>query len=566
MATLDRLDDLERFLLSLQADETFRPHRLWRLPLLGVHDYTLPATVAERLGDPIELGRELAAAERELVVLATDLSDDNDGEQGFELAYSSRETPPEELAQAIFASAAISALVLPLRVGDRIATDGSWVRNYPLGYAYDHPEVEQIVAFRYVPRYPQLIATGSPCSAAGSSASRVVPPVRAFVAELREAEERAERGEPAHLAEMIVRLARVSIVRNTRLEEQRAGDRDEELQELGSLRDDVVGLARERDPELAERIDERFAAAELPLRARPDRARGSPSRASSAGISLDPGFRRSQNMERGGQAAADPARLVADRRAAARERPGLAEAQLERAERVDLDADLVAGRDPERRDDRAGDDHVARAQLVADRLRDDADERLRRPGQRLRLARRRDLLAVAEDAERDPVRRPAALVDRAEHDAAVEDVAGEDRLRVGRREVDVGDLDRDRRARRSSPPSPTLTASSGSSSGSVQSPIGTVAPEGSSVASVRKPTSGADDPEPLERRGRAEAELPAERPLARLEPAPAQLEEDVASRQLVARRPRASPRRSSPRSAARPRRRCCRSRASGRAA
>src|ERR671938_613320 len=61
-----------------------------------------------------------------------------------ELAYSSHTTPPDVFAQAVLASAAISALVLPLRVGDRIATDGGWVRNFPLGYAYDRPEVAAI--------------------------------------------------------------------------------------------------------------------------------------------------------------------------------------------------------------------------------------------------------------------------------------------------------------------------------------------------------------------------------------------------------------------------------------
>ena len=60
------------------------------------------------------------------------------------------------MAQAILASAAISTLVLPLRVGDRIATDGAWTRNFPLGYAYERPEVGMIVAFRYLPSYPRF--------------------------------------------------------------------------------------------------------------------------------------------------------------------------------------------------------------------------------------------------------------------------------------------------------------------------------------------------------------------------------------------------------------------------
>ena len=56
------------------------------------------------------------------------------------------------MAQAILASGAISTLVMPVRVGERIATDGGWLRNYPLAHAYHRPGVELIVAFRYLPR------------------------------------------------------------------------------------------------------------------------------------------------------------------------------------------------------------------------------------------------------------------------------------------------------------------------------------------------------------------------------------------------------------------------------
>jgi predicted acylesterase/phospholipase RssA len=61
MAALDRLDELEDFMLRLQPEETFRPHSLWRLPLLGSHDYRLPGTVEERLGDVVSRAREGAA-------------------------------------------------------------------------------------------------------------------------------------------------------------------------------------------------------------------------------------------------------------------------------------------------------------------------------------------------------------------------------------------------------------------------------------------------------------------------------------------------------------------------
>ena len=51
MGALGRLDELEEFLRDLQPNETFRPNRLWRLPLLGIHEYALPRTIAERFGD-----------------------------------------------------------------------------------------------------------------------------------------------------------------------------------------------------------------------------------------------------------------------------------------------------------------------------------------------------------------------------------------------------------------------------------------------------------------------------------------------------------------------------------
>src|SRR5919201_139069 len=106
MAALDRLDELERFMELLQPDETFRPHRLWRLPLLGSHDYRLPETVSERLGDPVELARTLAGCPIELRVCATDVTGDHDGAgpHAYELVYSSRTTPPGQMAEAVLAS------------------------------------------------------------------------------------------------------------------------------------------------------------------------------------------------------------------------------------------------------------------------------------------------------------------------------------------------------------------------------------------------------------------------------------------------------------------------------
>jgi predicted acylesterase/phospholipase RssA len=289
LAALDRLDDLEEFLMLLQPEQTFRPNRLWRLPFLGLHDYVLPRTIEEHFGDLTVIARELAGAPVELVVLATDLTDDHERpDDGYELVYSSRETTPEVLAQAVIASAAVSALVLPVRVGDRIATDGAWVRNFPLGRAYEHAEVETIVAFRYLPHYPRLGVAPLERLRRRLQPFRRVAPVRAFIAELESAEERAQRGEPAHLADMIVRLARVAVLRNTQLEELHADEKDQSLLELHQLRDDVLKLVD--DPGKAAAIERRFAQARFPFRHDRTLPRITV-RGTVEGVGLDPGFR-----------------------------------------------------------------------------------------------------------------------------------------------------------------------------------------------------------------------------------------------------------------------------------
>ncbi len=292
LAALDRLDDLEEFMLALQPEQTFRPNRLWRLPFLGLHEYALPRTIESWFGDLHDVAEALRVAPVELVVLATDLTDDHERpESGYELVYPARSTPPELLARAVLASAAVPALVLPLRVGDRIATDGSWVRNFPLGHAYDRAEVELIVAFRYVPQYPRMGVGALEQFERRLRRFGRIPPIRALISELEEAAARAERGEPAHLADMIVRLARVAIVRNTELEERGAEQRDESLRELRALREDVLTLVA-GDEKLRDAVERRFATATFPFRG--DRIVPRITvRGSIEGVGLDPGFRSS---------------------------------------------------------------------------------------------------------------------------------------------------------------------------------------------------------------------------------------------------------------------------------
>jgi len=296
MAALDRLDDLETFMLELQPNDTFRPHSLWRLPLLGTHDYRLPQTIDERIGSMVELMRGVAASPVELVVVATDVSEveHGSGARAYELTYSSRTTAPETFAQAVLASAAISTLVLPRPVGDRIATDGAWVRNFPIGHAYDQSGVELIVSFRYLPSYPRFSPAGMTTLRRRLERFPKIPPLRALVGELREAEERAARGEPAHWGDMIVRLMRVAVQQNTVLEERAAVEKDQALAALGSLREDVSAiLLREggrRGTRLAAAVDERFAAATFPFAADRLIPRIAVS-GSAGGVSLEAGLR-----------------------------------------------------------------------------------------------------------------------------------------------------------------------------------------------------------------------------------------------------------------------------------
>ena len=296
MAVRDRLDELEEFVLELRPDETFRPNRLWQLPFTGLHDYALPDTIAERLV-PIEtLAEEAAASPVELVVCVTDVRDgDLDEHHAYERTYSSRSTPPAVMAQAVLASAAISALVLPLRVEDVIGTDGGWVRNFPLGHAYDNPAVQEIVGFRYVPPATRSSPENLQRLRRRLEPFRAVPPVRALIGELRAAEERQERGEPPHLADMIVRLMRVTVARNTELEVRSAADKDASVRELEALRDSVLETVRRsalpwrRRSAVAE-VEGRFASARFPFRH--DRALPlTIVRGDAGGHTLDPTFR-----------------------------------------------------------------------------------------------------------------------------------------------------------------------------------------------------------------------------------------------------------------------------------
>ena len=100
---------------------------------------------------------------------------------------------------------------------------------------------------------------------------RAVPPARALLAEIRLAEERAARGEPAHYGELIVRLMRVAFARNAVVEERLATERETSVRELRLLREEVTRAAlaaapRWRRARLRSEIDAHFEAARFPFR------------------------------------------------------------------------------------------------------------------------------------------------------------------------------------------------------------------------------------------------------------------------------------------------------------
>ena len=87
------------------------------------------------------------------------------------------------------------------RSASSIATDGAWVRNFPLGHAYDQPGVELIVSFRYLPSYPRFSSDGLARLRRRLERFPKLPPVRALIA-------RAARGGGARRARRAGALGR----------------------------------------------------------------------------------------------------------------------------------------------------------------------------------------------------------------------------------------------------------------------------------------------------------------------------------------------------------------------
>ena len=299
MAALDRLDDLEEFLLGHPARRRVPAAARLAVPRRPARLHASRRRSPIGSASPAELGAALAAAEIELVVYATDVSDypEGDEDRDFELEYSSRTTEPETMGRAILASAAISGLVLPIarRRPDR---DGRRLgAQLPVRARVSQSRRRRD---RRVP--VRRRATRRPTAAFLERTRerlerfRAVPPVRALLAEVRLAQERASRGEPAHYGELIVRLMRVAFARNAVVEERLASERETSVRRApapprGRHRHGRRGGAAVAPTTAPRRARRALRGRAVPVPPRPARPDADRARQRRRAHSLDPTFR-----------------------------------------------------------------------------------------------------------------------------------------------------------------------------------------------------------------------------------------------------------------------------------
>ena len=196
MAAVDRLDDLEQFLLDLQPEDVPAQPALAATAARPPRVRPAARTIETRFGDLVELARDVRESEIELVVCATDATPAAEAldTRDYELVYSSRRKRPGDGAGD------------PRLRGDQRARASGSCRRPPrdrrlvgaeLPARTCVPSAGVTRSWRSRPSaYPSLGA-----AARGRLRLRLggfgrVPPMRAFVEELRLAEERDARGEP----------------------------------------------------------------------------------------------------------------------------------------------------------------------------------------------------------------------------------------------------------------------------------------------------------------------------------------------------------------------------------
>ena len=271
---LDNLDEHERFLMELQPEDVFAAHDLWRAPFVGLHRYALPDTVAERLGDPVELARRVQAGPRELTVVTIDIG----LSAGSAPRRRIRSSGPSALAtrrrrrSRTRSSRRLRSAPSCSRSGsERACTPtaaGCGTSRSPTPTR--EPRAQAIVGCRY--RASPSGFTGRGLHSWHERMSRLarVRVARGVTAELRDAIERHERGEPMHLVDTIARLSHIAVYRNSDLEVHRADERDRSLLALDAVRTQMrtaIGSATRgrRRTELLRELDNAFESADFPF-------------------------------------------------------------------------------------------------------------------------------------------------------------------------------------------------------------------------------------------------------------------------------------------------------------
>ena len=224
------------------------------------------------------------------------------------------------MGRAILASAAISGLVLPI-TARRAHRDGRRLgAQLPVRARVSQPRGG---CDRRVPIRRELSADDPAFlerTRERLERFRAVPPVRALLAEVRLAQERASRGEPAHYGELIVRLMRVAFARNAVVEERIARERETSVAELTgcarTCRRGGLGGCAVAPAAPARRARGAVRRGALPVPPRPARPDADRPRRPPGDASLDPTFRSERTVADEAQARADRARLHAHRRGA----------------------------------------------------------------------------------------------------------------------------------------------------------------------------------------------------------------------------------------------------------
>lgn len=226
LAALGELELLDRVWMALQPDLILRRRSPIEIPFSwSFNESLLVQFLEQQLGvSLLQIAHRLQESPIEFIAISNSLveqfAEDNGEDNGrrkknrlrmFERNYSSRHDPPEVIVEAVLASSSIPFMLPPGRVRGELNTDGAWLANLPLTYAYDYPFVERIVAFWSPPEvgpieeedfWKYLVPWAKKLRFL-----RRAPLMGRTIRALRSAVERGEKGEGIFLWNLLERLA-----------------------------------------------------------------------------------------------------------------------------------------------------------------------------------------------------------------------------------------------------------------------------------------------------------------------------------------------------------------------